>query len=376
LLDDLDIIAERVTAMIRASLPAYEAIAEDEHRASVAEQISLALLGIREGRTPSPADLTKAELLGRRRAEQGIAVSVLLQAYELPFQELWACYVAEAHGSAQSAELIALAPALMAWLHNIGGAAADGHQIVAASQLADRVQLQSELLHVIESDPLSSHAATLTIQLGLEPAGSFVAIAFVPTAGERELARLGMRLQLNVGGVVAAPHDSLFVVLQQNDRTEAVRRLCRPYASEGVLGVGQRRSTLDGARLSIGDARRAIGLARRMGRDVEFSEHWWLASVIDAADHIDGLEAAIRVAANNPHLSSTVLAFADNGFSATATARALHLHPNSVTYRLERWTRLTGWRLGEFEGVARSMVAILLAASTDATPGTGNPPLG
>lgn len=43
------------------------------------------------------------------------------------------------------------------------------------------------------------------------------------------------------------------------------------------------------------------------------------------------------------HLMDAVRAFARSGFSVSAAARDIHLHANSVTYRLDRWQHLTGW---------------------------------
>lgn len=204
----------------------------------------------------------------------------------------------------------------------------------------------------------------MTARMGLEPEGSFLAVGIVPVAEAHELERLRMRLHLNAAGVLAASYQSTFVVLQQEDRTDVVQRLCRPYALGGVLGTGERRDGLSGARLSVGDAQRAVELAIRLGHDVDFGEHWPMASLMASASHLDRLDVGIAVATANPHLGETIVAFADHGFSAAATARAQHLHPNSVAYRLERWTHLTGWKVTEFEGLARSVVAIRLSAAT------------
>lgn len=130
----------------------------------------------------------------------------------------------------------------------------------------------------------------MTARMGLEPEGSFLAVGFVPVAEAHELERLRMRLHLNAAGVLAASYQSTFVVLQQEDRTDVVQRLCRPYALGGVLGTGERRDGLSGARLSVGDAQRAVELAIRLGHDVDFGEHWPMASLMASPSHLDRLE--------------------------------------------------------------------------------------
>lgn len=168
MLDELEDIAAQVTAIIRAELPAYAAIPLDDHRAAVQDQLSVILTGLREMRGPGPADLITAERLGRRRAEQGIDISALMRAYELPLQELWQRYAGLVCDGKQAQELIALAPSLLRWLHQLGGAAATGHQIVTTSQLANEVRLQAQLLDLITADPAGAQTLVLAGRLGLD----------------------------------------------------------------------------------------------------------------------------------------------------------------------------------------------------------------
>ncbi|WP_207844322.1 PucR family transcriptional regulator [Williamsia soli] len=362
LLGDMSEIARQVTSTIRDELPAYEAIPVEEHRTAVAGQLSVILLGIRDLRGPRPSDLLTAERLGRRRAEQGIAVAALLQAYELPLQELWRRYERLVQDGAQARQLIALAPLLLGWLHQVSGAAATGHQIVTASQLANDVRLHTELLERIHQDPSGAESISLAEQLSLQPQGSFQAVCFIPASDAEQLERLHMGLSITAGPVVAGILEGIFVVLQQQDRTDIVSRMCRPHARGRVMGTGQRREGLSGAGLSIGDARRAADLAVLLGRDVVFAQQWLLASVLASAEHLDHLDDGVLTASANPHLTEAVLAFANNSYSTAAAARALNLHPNTVSYRLDRWTSLTGWDLRVFDGLARSVVSILLSA--------------
>jgi hypothetical protein len=39
-------------------------------------------------------------------------------------------------------------------------------------------------------------------------------------------------------------------------------------------------------------------------------------------------------------------------------AEHLHLHPNSLSYRLDRWGTLTGWHPRTFDGLRKSVLAI------------------
>lgn len=63
-----------------------------------------------------------------------------------------------------------------------------------------------------------------------------------------------------------------------------------------------------------------------------------------------------------------VLAFADADMSIAAAAQRLHLHANSVTYRLERWGSLTDISARTFRGLSAAVVACRLAQNGD-SPG-------
>ena len=84
---------------------------------------------------------------------------------------------------------------------------------------------------------------------------------------------------------------------------------------------------------------------------------------------MDGPVIARSVSAisSNPTLADSVRAFADSGFSLTGAARALHVHPNTLAYRLDRWERLTGWNPRTWEGLEKSMVCLELSTTSSQT---------
>ncbi|HEX6448754.1 MAG TPA: helix-turn-helix domain-containing protein, partial [Trebonia sp.] len=55
-----------------------------------------------------------------------------------------------------------------------------------------------------------------------------------------------------------------------------------------------------------------------------------------------------------------VRAYAQHGFSITAGAQALSIHPNTMKYRLDRWERLTGFDPRTLDGLLRSLLGIVL----------------
>ncbi len=126
------------------------------------------------------------------------------------------------------------------------------------------------------------------------------------------------------------------------------------------------------------DRRPANPVPRTYGRwppvdGVHPFEHTWAWSTL-AREH-ERLEPFLtegrRVADEHDTFASAVSAFAAQGFSITAAARELHVHPNTVAYRLDRWRDLTGWNPRTFDGLLRSM-AVLRLPSPATTPTSGS----
>lgn len=60
-------------------------------------------------------------------------------------------------------------------------------------------------------------------------------------------------------------------------------------------------------------------------------------------------------------LADTVEAFSSEGLTLAGAAKRLHIHPNSVAYRLNRWQELTGLNPRNFSDLALSVLAVLFA---------------
>lgn len=150
----------------------------------------------------------------------------------------------------------------------------------------------------------------------------------------------------------AVDHDGLSWTLVQ---TPSDRDLLRLVPAPGAVGLP--RQGWAGGRKSIEDARLALAVTR--GNTVAYADEWVLASVLRDGPRISDLcSRASEVATTHPHLAEAVQAFADNGLSLTAAARALFVHPNTVIYRLDRWHRLTGWDPRTFGGLVQSVACL------------------
>lgn len=155
------------------------------------------------------------------------------------------------------------------------------------------------------------------------------------------------------------------VTLTQGSSTASVEKALHGRLATAQVGVGMTRRGLAGAAASIQDARLAVRTAGP-GEVVHFEAAWTTALLAAHPEQSDPLLAGgVDVAREQVHLASAVQAYADNDFSVSAAARALHLHANSVTYRLERWQELTGWNPRTFSGLLRSVESLRLARLPD-----------
>lgn len=163
------------------------------------------------------------------------------------------------------------------------------------------------------------------------------------------------------GCLAAGACGTALVVLAQVD---SVDRLAELLAVRRVpAGFGLVRRGLAGAAATCTDALQAHALAASRGADVRFSDDWVAATVLGARARLVPLCArGEQVATSHSHLAEAVRAYAGHRMSVVAASRVLHLHPNTVKYRLERWHQLTGWDARSFRGLAQSM-ACLEAAS-------------
>jgi DNA-binding PucR family transcriptional regulator len=154
------------------------------------------------------------------------------------------------------------------------------------------------------------------------------------------------------------------IVLMQQISADFVVRAMRRQVAGAAIGVGMVRAGLAGAAASIVDAREALALANH-GQKVAFQDQWLLATVLPRFDRFASiLESCRETARTHPDLADTIRVFASNGFSLTATARVLHIHPNTVKYRLSRWHELAGRDVHTWQGLSDSMVALTMPASS------------
>lgn len=366
---DADMLARSSTDRIRRELPQYQILDAAEHTEAVRKQHCIMLEALAQERTVAGQALVAASELARSRALQGIDIEVLIGAYHLTDQALWQALVAAA--DAETSLLLPRAASLMfASLHAVSTVMSAAHAEASQALHSRRVTASQRLLELLLFGKVDAEARAHARAIGLDPDGDFVAAAWrhqdspatvMPAEVMRALEDADAVFAV---GQIAA--EGLLVCQKVNPAS--LGKILAPVLKVGRAGVGLLRGGLEGAAESLGDAQLAAEVPAEEGeaqRVVFFENVWPDACVLRESSRLAGLlQPARDVAAAHPHLATAVLAFARADMQIARAAQELHLHANSLSYRLDRWGALTGWHPRTFEGLRRSLLAIGSAAAT------------
>lgn len=368
ILASLPSLSSTITERIRAALDDYRLVPLPEHVASVGEQQARLVRALMEARAPNEDDLAGAAALGRARAAQGVSVESLIGAYHIGNRMLWETIVAEAGG--QFEWLPSLAGLMWESIEVVGAQIAAAHSTVAKSRQAREITLRYRFTELLMTPRPGPEAAEAAVALGFDPSGWFaVAVLDRPEAEDEAPAEsaaaaasspmAGQQPRGPALPVVWTRQErGIIAVVQTPDAPSALAAICGIVEGHRV-GLGLPRQGLDGASASLLDARRCLALAGEANPVVRFDQHWLEATVFAEAGHLAPLiTQAARVAADSPHLAEALAEFGDSGFSVAEAGRRLHVHANSVAYRLDRWQALTGLNPRSLEGLNRSLLAI------------------
>ncbi|MFE5816502.1 CdaR family transcriptional regulator [Streptomyces sp. NPDC056479] len=251
---------------------------------------------------------------------------------------------------------------------------------------------------VVEGEFLMFRAAELGFDLRLPR----VAVTFevtVPDAGTRRPAAPGRNMTLvrsellrTVREVFADPQDIVAATApgwigvlhrlppsrKAGHLADDCRRITDVIAAQDGLaarvGIGERATSLGGLRDSYQDACDALRLGARVTGDTpvhlitDLRVHQLLTAVGRPARNrlIERAAADLRAQPDWPVLRDTITAWCENGFNLVRASTALHIHRNTVVYRMNKIEQITGRPLREH----RTTMALYLACLADRL-GTG-----
>lgn len=250
------------------------------------------------------------------------------------------------------------------FFNDLGAALADGFLQARRGHDGDRDVAERELLSGLLASPPRIGAARRTaraLDLDLNVPWQVTVVS-----SDRRLDGLRTRVRRAVWGadvVVGSCPAGLVVAVHRGASTAEWPDLGRGV----VCGVGDTHPDVRGLRTSYEEALEALELARRRGlRQLRFDDTWFdrfLLGAVSAEELAQVVLAPLAGLSRNRRKAvlETLEAYLDSGSSVAAVADALHLHRQSVNYRMQNVRKLFGERLNSSNGRLALHIAVKAA---------------
>jgi hypothetical protein len=357
-------IAEKVLEAFFARSAAYRQLphqlVDREITEAVTRNLQVFLRALREQRPPAPEELAEQIATAVRRAQQGVPLDVVLSTYHVAAHVGWTAMASVADQD-DIGDLLATVPALLQYLSVAVPAVAASYLTEQQSLHAERREagraLVAALLTGREAGPLaerlglelSSHHVVVAIRVEAPPLTDGADARFAAHALVRrlraELPKHAMSALDHDGGTVLLPTTAEALDAELADAADLVRRL-HTAAGIGLIGGIAAAESREDVPTAARQAADIAELVQRLGRP---SGAYVLDDVLleyQLCRPGPGRKRLARVMdrlAEHPDLLHTLRVFLDNDHNRHRTAEKLHLHRNTLNYRLRRVTELTGY---------------------------------
>jgi hypothetical protein len=308
---------------------------------------------------------------GRRRAEQGIPLEMTLRGYRIGGRFIWNVLLRNADRNAAAMEaLLPAAEVVWAMIDDYSEILTESVRETIADQARRDTQLRTAVLGNILDGSLGDgptlwEAATV---LGLPHRGIFVVVAAeTRQPGAEPLPRVEQALRargVRSGWRLDTDRQVGVLALRRPSEIGAVCQLMAELATARV-GVSVVFSDLESAPRALRQARLACSANAPTSREVLRYEQDPVAILLASAPDAGRVfgHAVLQPVLAQPAADRAVLLetlrqwFAENG-STSAAAAVLHVHRNTVRYRLRRIEELTGQELANPAAAGRLLLAL------------------
>lgn len=380
LLDRLDELGSQLVERIRRAEALYrdgQAVSPTDLFESCRDNIERILLQLAGNR---PAGIEAARTTGRRRAEQGVPLPAILHAYRIGGRYIWETFLAEAGPSAPAREaLLQAAAEIWAIIDEYSEAVTEAYRETLAERVRRSTQARTAVVSSLLDGQLGdgSRLWETAATLRLPHQGTFVAVA-AETAAAGDEALPGVERTLRVADVPSAWRldAQLQIGVVALRPRFPIGMLCDQLGSlaTGRVGVSEPYAGLDQTPPAVRQARLACAAGTPGSTDLVRYEQRpvavLLARLPDASGNLAhtilGPVLALPAYDRDVLLDTLRAWFAAKG-SAPAAAARLHVHRNTVHYRLRRVEALTGRALSDPTASAELYLALESARILDIT---------
>jgi PucR C-terminal helix-turn-helix domain len=353
---ELPAATQEILATIAREVPEYARPLEGSFGAGIRTGVSEALRQfvalIRDpdaGREPG-RDVYVA--LGRGELRQGRTLDSLQSAYRIGARVAWRRISAAARRDrVEPDQLAILAEAIFAYIDELSADSVEGYTQAQREQEGERQRRRRELLALLLRDPPAEEG---DLRAAAQAAGWRLPRSAAPLAvAEADLSRVARRLPADalagavdgVGCALVSGAASSGRAAELERATESVTAALGPAAPRAELSASWSlaKAALRAAEAGAIDAASPIAADQHLA-DLLVFESGGMAERL-ARSRLAPL--AELTPAARARMEETALAFVQRGGNAAAMARALHLHPQTIRYRLNRLRELFGDQLDD-----------------------------
>ena len=290
--------------------------------------------------------------LGRGELRQGRTLDSLQSAYRVGARVAWRRISAAARRRQVDPDQLAiLAEAIFAYIDELSADSVEGYAQAQREQEGERQRRRRELLALLLRDPPAEEA---DLRAAAQAAGWRLPRSAAPlVVAEADLAHIGRRLPADalVGSVDGIGCALVSGVASPSRGTELEGAA---ESATAVLGPAVPRAELPSSWALAKAALRAAEAGAIEGpAQIVAERHLTDLLIFQSGDLADRLAQtrleplADLTPAARDRMEETALAFVQHGGNAAAMGRALHLHPQTIRYRLTRLRELFGEQLDE-----------------------------
>jgi hypothetical protein len=399
LVDRLPVLIDEVTARLGEDSEEYAGFLSDNREEVlrlaadaigrlvtwVERQVSLRLVGRSEPSLQLPAVQAELfEVIGRVQYREGKHLARLLSAYQIGAHAAWREISATTLRQDLSPVVITeLAEALFSFVDALTAASARGYVTEQSESAAERERAREELAAKLLSDRCDSTAVALAAdRVGWTLPGKASLLLMDP---DHE-ASLGVLARL--GGIVLATRWGDWMVAIWPDRPELASRTSKTSMTRGMQAVVSRSMPLDRLPASV----RVMSAAARLRQQHVLDEGAEGGGLMFVEDHLDAVivhrdPGPLRIlreqvlaplddvpVATRERLVETLASWLRQMGDRRAMAAELHIHPQTVRYRLGQLRELFGEALDDPRNRTRFTIALLSGAPPDLSDDeTGDP---
>jgi DNA-binding PucR family transcriptional regulator len=340
------------------------------------ENLRVLLDNVQSGELVGSRDLETFRESAARRFHQGISLEALLHAYRLWCRIVWRTILdcTRADLAEERDAALGMTERVIEHMNLVSTAVAQAYLEEAQGVWHDRELLRRDLLEAliagrVDSEQVRAHARALNVTLApnylvavVRRVQSASAASRGPLSERAEMRRVVERLKAHLADerpsvLIGLRHDEI-VVLYPAPSPKSVDAIREQGAALGAVlqgtgfcvGLGGWHHGPEGTAASYAEAKEAAGIAAGQGvegRAIPFDSiapghvlrsnprsHRLLSEALGLLHEYDREHGATLV--------PTLGAYLRTGFNITRSAKELHVHPNTVVYRLRRIRELTG----------------------------------